>query len=154
MNTGNGKKSVGEKNAEKSALMRNFIKRELGRDNREKIDYRIFNRKTKTFYENSPDMMLTLSGDAVLQINGVFVPSDEIVVQRYVGARDRNGKKIYEGDFLQTNEGNWRGFVVFFDGFFGVKDYEGWYSAEPEWEECEVLANICEMDANPKYLGN
>ena len=135
--------------------MQKFIERALDKDNRERVDYRVFDRKTGSFYENTPEMMLSLAGKDLLQVNGKFVASDEIVIQRYIGAEDRNGKKIYEGDFLLTNEGNWRGFVVFDGGLFGIVDPQGGYSALPEWEKCEVLSNICEMNGNTqKYLRN
>ena len=136
-------------------LMQDFIERALDKDNRERVSYRVFNRKTGVFYENTPEMMLSLAGKDILQVNGKFVASDEIVIQRYIGEEDRNGKKIYEGDYLLTNEGNWRGFVVFDGGLFGIVDPQGGYSAEPEWEECEVISNICEMNGNTqKYLLN
>ena len=136
-------------------LMQDFIERALDKDNRECVDYRVFNRKTGSFYENTPEMMLLLAGEDILLVNGKVIDSDEIVIQRYIGAEDRNGKKIYEGDYLLTNEGNWRGFVVFYDGLFGLVDPQGGYSAEPEWEECEVISNICEMSGNTrKYLHN
>ena len=136
-------------------LMQEFIERALDKDNRERVDYRVFNRKTGSFYENTPEMMLSLAGEDILQVNGKFAASDEIVIQRYIGAEDRNGKKIYEGDFLLTNEENWRGFVVFDGGLFGIVDPQGGYSAEPEWKECEIISNICEMNGNTqKYLRN
>ena len=136
-------------------LMQDFIERALDKDNRERVDYRVFNRKTGSFYENTPEMMLSLAGKDILQVNGKFVASEEVVIQRYIGAEDRNGKKIYEGDYLLTNEGNWRGFVVFYDGSFGFVDPQGGYSALLEWEECEVISNICEMNGNTrKYLCN
>lgn len=136
-------------------LMQDFIERELELDNRKRVDYRVFNRETGTFYENTPEMMFSLAGENILQINGEFIASDKIVIQRYIGAKDQKGKKIYEGDYLQTNEGNWRGFVVDFQGFFGVVDPQGGYSSCVEWEECKVISNICEMNGNArKYLRN
>ena len=135
--------------------MQKFIEKELNKDSRTKLDFRVFNRETGSFYENTPEMMLSLAGKDILQVNGKFVASEEVVIQRYIGAEDRNGKKIYEGDYLLTNEGNWRGFVVFYGGLFGLVDPQGGYSAEPEWEECEVISNICEMNGNTrKYLCN
>ena len=101
-------------------LMQDFIERALDKDNRERVDYRVFNRKTGVFYENTPEMMLSLAGKDILQVNGKFVASDKIVIQRYIGAEDRNGKKIYEGDFLLTNEGSWRG-----NETFPVREHHG-----------------------------
>lgn len=128
--------------------MQKFIEYELNKDNRTKLDFRVFNRETKEFYEPTPEMMLHAAGNAFFLINGEEIPVDKIVIQRYIGAQDRNGKKIYEGDYLLTKEGNWCGFVVFFDGAFMLVDPEGGYSAEPEWDECEIISNICEMDGH------
>ena len=128
--------------------MQKFIDKELNKDNRTKLDFRVFNRETKEFYENTPEMMLPAAGNAFFLINGEKIPVDKIVIQRYIGVQDRNGRKICEGDYLLTNEGNWCGFVVFFDGTFMLVDPEGGYSAEPEWDECEIISNICEMDGH------
>ena len=128
--------------------MQKFIEKELNKDNRTKLDFRVFNRETKEFYEPTPEMMLPSAGNAFFQINGEKIPVDKLVIQRYIDVQDRNGRKICEGDYLLTNEGNWCGFVVFFDGTFMLVDPEGGYSAEPEWDECEIISNICEMDGH------
>jgi len=128
--------------------MQKFIEKELNKDSRTKLDLRVFNRETKSFYELMTEMMLPAAGNAFFRINGKEIPVDKIVIQRYIGVQDRNGKKICEGDYLLTNEGNWCGFVVFFDGTFMLVDPEGGYSAEPEWDECEIISNICEMDGH------
>ena len=128
--------------------MQKFIEKELNKDNRMKLDFRVFNRETKEFYEPTPEMMLPSAGNAFFLINGEKIPVDKLVIQRYIDVQDRNGRKICEGDYLLTNEGNWRGFVVFFDGAFMLVDSEGGYSAEPEWDECEIISNICEMDGH------
>ena len=128
--------------------MQKFIEKELSKDSRTKLDLRVFNRKTKSFYEPAPEMMLPVAGNAFFRIDREEIPVDKIVIQRYIGVKDRNGRKICEGDYLQTNEGHWRGFVVFFDGTFMLVDPEGGYSAEPEWDECEIISNICEIDGH------
>ena len=83
-------------------LMQDFIKRALDKDNRERVDYRVFNRKTGSFYENTPEMMLSLAGKDIMMVNGKIIDSDEIVIQRYIGAEDRNGKKIYGRETLRV----------------------------------------------------
>jgi hypothetical protein len=128
--------------------MQKFIEKELNKDSRTKLDLRVFNRETKSFYELMTEMMLPAARNAFFRINGEKIPVDKIVIQRYIGVQDRNGRKICEGDYLLTNEGNWCGFVVFFDGTFMLVDPEGGYSAEPEWDECEIISNICEMDGH------
>ena len=138
---------------EEEISMQKFIEMELNKDSRTKLDLRVFNRETKEFYDPMPEMMLPAAGNAFFRINGEKIPVDKIVIQRYIGVQDRNGRKICEGDYLLTNEGNWRGFVVFFDGTFMLVDPEGGYSAEPEWDECEIISNICEMDGHTqKYV--
>jgi len=138
---------------EEAISMQKFIEKELNKDSRTKLNLRIFNRETKSFYEPPPEMMLPAAGNAFFRINGEEIPVDKIVIQRYIGVKDRNGGKICEGDYLLTNEGNWCGFVVFFDGTFMLVDPEGGYSAEPEWDECEIISNICEMDGHTqKYV--
>ena len=138
---------------EEEISMQKFIEKELNKDSRTKLDLRVFNRETKEFYDPMPEMMLPAAGNAFFRINGEKIPVDKIVIQRYIGVQDRNGRKICEGDYLLTNEGNWRGFVVFFDGTFMLVDPEGGYSAEPEWDECEIISNICEMDGHTqKYV--
>jgi len=129
-------------------LMQTFIKKELHKDNRIKADYRIFNRETKSFYKGTKNMTLSLGEIALLQINGENIPEDCIVIQRYIGVKDCNGKKIYEGDYLLTNEGNWCGFVVFCHGMYELTDAAGGYSAEPEWGKCEVIAKWMAMCMN------
>ena len=128
--------------------MQKFIEKELNKDSRRKLDLRVFNRETKEFYEPTPEMMLTSAGNAFFLINREKIPVDKLVIQRYIGVQDRNDRKICEGDYLLTNEGNWCGFVVFCDGTFMLVDPEGGYSAEPEWNECEIISNICEMDGH------
>ena len=47
-------------------LMQDFIERTLDKDNRVRVDYRVFNRKTGSFYENTPEMMLSLAGEDMI----------------------------------------------------------------------------------------
>ena len=78
--------------------MQKFIEKELNKDSRTKLDLRVFNRETKSFYEPAPEVMLPSAGNAFFLINGEKIPVDKIVIQRYIGVQDRNGKKIHEGD--------------------------------------------------------
>ena len=78
--------------------MQKFIEKELSKDSRTKLDFRIFNQETKSFYENTPEMMLSAAKNDFFLFNGEKIPVDKIVIQRYIGMQDRNGKKIHERD--------------------------------------------------------
>ncbi len=128
--------------------MQDYINQQLNRRSRLKIDYRIFDRKTKSFICNPSKFALSLAENDIVQVNGKAVPDSDFVIQQYAGVKDCKDRKIYEGDFLQTNEGGWRAFVVFSDGIFTLEDPDGGYSTLPEWHKCEIISNICEMDGH------
>ena len=58
--------------------MQKFIEMELNKDNRTKLDFRVFNRETKEFYEPTPEMMLHAAGNAFFLINGEEIPVDKL----------------------------------------------------------------------------
>ena len=84
----------------------------------------------------------------------------ETVVQ-YTGLTDKNGKKIFEGDYIvcrQAIEGNFidehieMGYVEMKHGAFGLHRKQGYYRPFKDWledYEYEVLGNIHD---NPELL--
>ena len=67
--------------------------------------------------------------------------------KRCVERRDKNGKMIFEGNILLTDEAGWRAKVVFDHGVF-ILINKG-FSLEPNWELCEVIGTV---EDNPELL--
>ncbi len=81
--------------------------------------------------------------------NKRFITDADVVFQGKTEYKDINGREIYEGDILETDEAGWIAVVVFGDGRFSLEDRFGGFSAFPNWEACKVIGNVYE---NPELL--
>ena len=72
-------------------------------------------------------------------------------IGQFTGITDRNGKKIFEGDILKTNEADWVGKVKFKHSAYIISDDNGGYSTYPDFSKCEVIGSIHD---NPELLNN
>ena len=68
---------------------------------------------------------------------------------QYTGTIDKNGKEIYEGDIVLTDEAGWVGHVIYGCDCFMVVDDLGGFSSYCNWEVFEVIGNIHDKEEQP-----
>lgn len=76
----------------------------------------------------------------------------DCALMQFTGLKDKNGKEIYEGDILESDNENFAtGVVVYDDGRFAIKKPNGKIISYDHtiWTAYEVIGNIYE---NPELL--
>lgn len=86
-----------------------------------------------------------------------FVESDDFVIMQYIGLKDKNGKEVYEGDFVRCSRGCPHE-VIWLKEYGGLMlgGMPAWYlsglSEGYAWtDDEEIIGNIYE---NPELLGD
>ncbi len=56
---------------------------------------------------------------------------------------DKQGKLIFQGDYVLTDEAGWRGEVVWNEkaAMFGVEDNKGGFSYQCNWNKFQIIGN-------------
>lgn len=119
-------------------------------------NYRVWHKIEKRFVELRTINFekQDISYDAYREANYEDISSfEDVVFQQWTGFVDRNGKYVYEGDFL----GEKFEAIEFYDGKFivnlkGARTFE----LEEFWEDGlkpEVIGNIFELPCNPDHNG-
>ena len=82
---------------------------------------------------------------------GWYSPTEAIENSyQYIGRKDENGKEIYEGGIVRTDEAEWVAQVIYHRDCFMCIGLDGkGFSVECNWENFEVIGNISE---NPELL--
>lgn len=104
------------------------------------IKYRCYSKKNGMNYNNTY---------FILALSAHYNGKGEDIFMQFTGLKDNNGKEIYEGDIVRTNEAEWIAKVVFEQGNFMCCDKINGFSAYCEWEKFEVIGNIYQ---NPELL--
>ena len=118
------------------------------------IKFRAYDTKRR-LWVNPAFLCIGLDGEHWGIVNErVILPADEeelkhVVFLQYTGLKDSKGKEIYEGDILLTDKAGWKAKVVFSASAFILLDSSGRFSAEPDWDKCEIIGNIYE---NPELI--
>ena len=119
-----------------------------------KIKFRAWDKKEKKMFRVS-EIIWTVKGLDINEENKLGMDlwhlEENIILLQYTGLKEKNGKEIYEGDILKTNEAGWIGEVVFDYGQFCLKDNKGGFSCQPEWRKCEAIGDIYQNKELLKY---
>ena len=116
-----------------------------------KIKFRVWDKELKQY--NSPNVHHLIKTGSVLEISlnldiKKIAGEDRFVIQQYTGAKDKNGKKIYDGDILKIfwNDSYYTDRVMWND-----LDKMWWPHSPLTWmiDSTEVIGTLFE---NPELL--
>jgi uncharacterized phage protein (TIGR01671 family) len=128
------------------------------------IKFRAWDKAEKRWYDyEDSEIFIDLHGQPLIYAaeNPYPFANTDIELMQYTGLKDKNGKEIYEGDYLRCKQyigGNFveyhleLGYVEFVHGAFGLHRKQGFYRPFKDWleeYELEVLGNIHD---NPELL--
>ena len=111
--------------------------------NRE-IKFRVWDNDLEIMSYSDTDIFITFSDDGICIGYEIDDEIDDYELMQYTGHKDKNGKEIYEGDVIQTDE-YWVGDRYLMKSeIIIIKDIRKCYELRP----CTVIGNIYE---NPGF---
>ena len=127
--------------------MRKFVENEIETSNDKKaLRFRVYDLNAGAFHPETEEFFLSSSGDTLMTATGRRLSLEENVIQRCTGAEDMNGRPIYQGDILRTDEMGWKAAVTWASGQFCLEDDRGGFSSDPNWDCCEIVGDIFSME--------
>ena len=119
--------------------------------------YRVYDNKEKCWVRD--DFFISPNGDMYVSDKRIFtkfshklmlVPEQRFIVHRYIGMKDSNGKRIFEGDICKIANRNVIGVIAY------VPQHASYYLLDDKhlkyyplyehliMEQVEVIGNVCE----------
>ncbi|EAF5786849.1 hypothetical protein AF454_13400 [Listeria monocytogenes] len=122
------------------------------------IEYRAFVKETKKMlpvtdlcFNETESVGVSGCGDANCTLCVDWYGFDDVVLMQYTGLKDKNGKKIFEGDIVDISvydRLDWssiKGKVVFLNGALLVEDVGHFaITLQSETNEIEIIGNVHE----------
>ncbi|APH79207.1 YopX family protein [Listeria monocytogenes] len=122
------------------------------------IEYRAFVKETKKMlpvtdlcFNETESVGVSGCGDANCTLCVDWYGFDDVVLMQYTGLKDKNGKKIFEGDIVDISvydRLDWssiKGKVVFLNGAWLVEDVGHFaITLQSETNEIEIIGNVHE----------
>lgn len=126
------------------------------------MKYRIFNKEFNKIV-GSEEYYVNANGDVYFvnlgSPNSLLNCNNKVVVQHFIGLKDKNGNEIFEGDFLVDNGGN-VGEVVWSENCIalnkesngGSLNLRGWAIVFPDLKDYPILLSNDDGESSSKQL--
>ena len=108
------------------------------------IKFRVWDNDLEIMSYSDTEIFIAFSSDGICIGYEIDDEIDDYELMQYTGHKDKNGKEIYEGDVIQTDE-YWVGDRYLKNEIIIIKDIRKCYELRP----CTVIGNIYE---NPGFL--